>query len=132
MKKCTRCLETKPLVEFNFKNKKKNTRQHLCKPCQSLRYAEYYKDNKATAIATARRNNQKRADRFYELKELLECCVCGEDDSSCIDFHHMEGSDKKFLLSKDGQWCSEALLFEELAKCAALCANCHRKHHAGR
>ena len=33
---------------------------------------------------------------FLKLKESLSCCVCGESETSCLDFHHINSNEKEF------------------------------------
>ena len=75
---------------------------------------------------------------FVELRKLIDlfkqfgCQVngCTETDPCTLDFHHIEP--KRFAIS-----CTEAVnpsfstLMEEICKCVVICANCHRKVHAG-
>lgn len=56
------------------------------------------------------------------------CIVCGEKESCCLDFHHIH--DKEFVIAA-GPEVSIKRLLTELEKCIVLCANCHRKLHAG-
>lgn len=56
------------------------------------------------------------------------CCICGETEPCCLDFHHLR--DKEFELAKAPD-VSKERLYKELEKCIVLCANCHRKLHAG-
>jgi hypothetical protein len=60
------------------------------------------------------------------------CANCGERDVCCIDAHHRNPDEKRgevWRLWKSGTL--EALM-RELSVCVPLCANCHRKLHAGR
>lgn len=61
------------------------------------------------------------------------CVLCGESDPACLDAHHVNPSSKQFTI---GAMASESFgperIARELRKCACLCANCHRKVHAGR
>ena len=55
-------------------------------------------------------------------------CKCGESDSRCLEFHHIE--DKRFTvgyLITSGH--SLDFLKEEISRCVILCVNCHRKIH---
>lgn len=74
----------------------------------------------------------KERDRFNEYKKTLSCVVCGENESSCLDFHHKDASEKEgaiaTLLSKNNSFNA---VLKEIEKCVVLCANCHRKYHAG-
>lgn len=60
------------------------------------------------------------------------CSVCGEHAACCMDAHHRDPSTKEFTL---GTACRNrvgiARFKAELAKCVCVCANCHRKLHAG-
>lgn len=58
-----------------------------------------------------------------------QCKICGYDKClAAIDFHHRDPREKDFSISLKMSW--EAIE-AELAKCVALCANCHREVHAG-
>lgn len=89
-----------------------------------------------------RKNTQKEKDRtksrklemrkwFSKYKNTRKCERCGENHIACLEFHHNDGSDKKFeisgALSRDCY--SKSKILSEIDKCTVLCANCHRKHH---
>lgn len=57
------------------------------------------------------------------------CIICGEHELCCLDFHHI--CDKEFEISA-GTEVSLTRLIVEIDKCVVLCANCHRKLHAGK
>jgi hypothetical protein len=78
------------------------------------------------------------ARRRRRLKEILvadaggACSVCGYDRHiGALQFHHREGSAKKFGLSDRGLTRSLAAVRAEAAKCVLLCANCHSEVEAG-
>jgi hypothetical protein len=51
------------------------------------------------------------------------------DDPVIYDIHHLDEDTKEFsVANKIRSWTKIA---KEAAKCAMLCAPCHRKHHAG-
>ena len=97
-----------------------------CRECQ----LEYYRQPKHKAYHkeyTARRRRENR-DWLRELKEGLECEVCGESHRACLDFHHRDPAAKLFCLAQTT--CrSRKQIIDEIAKCVVLCANCHRKLH---
>jgi hypothetical protein len=66
---------------------------------------------------------------FRAYKEKLGCEICGENHPACLEFHHLDPSLKKFAVSARRNRPSLKKLQEEIAKCQALCANCHRKEH---
>lgn len=68
---------------------------------------------------------------FKEIKRQLRCKKCGEDHPACLEFHHLNPSEKKINLSEAVAikgWSKNKIL-DEIAKCVALCYNCHRKLH---
>jgi hypothetical protein len=68
---------------------------------------------------------------FKEIKRQLRCEKCGEDHPACLEFHHLNPSEKKINLSEAVAikgWSKNKIL-DEIDKCVVLCANCHRKLH---
>lgn len=75
-----------------------------------------------------------KADVAAQIAEFRKngCAVCPEDSTACMDAHHLDPDSKDFSIGNAArQGFSLASLKEELAKCICLCANCHRKFHAG-
>jgi len=56
------------------------------------------------------------------------CYVCGENDKSCLDLHHLNEEKKSYAIS-DMRTMSASNIRKEADKCICLCANCHRKYH---
>jgi hypothetical protein len=129
-KKCTQCGEVKGLSEYVFKVKAKNIYQSQCNSCRRVMNMRSYYKFREKNVARAVKNNKKISDWFNNIKSKLSCCVCGENDPACLDFHHIEPSEKDFALSEQKRNSKKKLL-NEMNKCACLCANCHRKLHAG-
>lgn len=71
---------------------------------------------------------RERTRHLIEEAKLCGCIVCGEQEKACLDFHHL--SDKDAVISQMLGW-NDKRVKEEISKCVVLCANCHRKHHAG-
>ena len=71
-------------------------------------------------------------DWFRAHRETLKCERCPESDPDCLDFHHLDPKEKETNVATACRagW-SIPHLQAEMAKCIVLCANCHRKHHAG-
>lgn len=130
---CTKCGEEKPLTEFNFKNKAKGKRQSQCKECRRKRerelYNSFYKDKNGNLYRENRRKWRTEMRRLIQDIKACGCCICGESEPCCLDFHHLR--DKEFELAKAPD-VSKERLYKELEKCIVLCANCHRKLHAGK
>lgn len=132
MRTCSSCKQAHPLEMFAFINKQQNKLHYRCNDCRrKAAKKSYAKHRESTVAKVVARNKQKRS-WLQEIKSTLSCCVCGETDVSCLDFHHVDASEKDFEVSVAVQQASRRALIEEINKCACLCANCHRKHHAGR
>lgn len=65
-----------------------------------------------------------------DYKSAQGCLVCKEDCSACLILHH--NGEKELEVSKMAahQWGFEHIK-AEAKRCIVLCANCHRKVHAG-
>lgn len=89
--------------------------------------------NWATTNRHKQRDRRSKIRRWLdEYKQTLKCSVCEESCWVCLDFHHVDPSTKDKPLSVIVRSASTIeKVKEELAKCVVLCANCHRKHHAG-
>lgn len=127
-KKCIGCGQELPIDNFYVKYSKSGKRQSRCKVCLGEYNRAYYKNGYSKKqIESSVRNNKAEKVRLQEWKKTLSCIVCGESTSVCLDFHHIDPSTKSATVS--------SLLFkkakEEAEKCVVLCANCHRKVHAG-
>jgi len=57
-----------------------------------------------------------------------KCNICSEKDIRCIDFHHIDKSEKSAGINhlRNNKW---EILESEIKKCILLCTNCHRKEH---
>ena len=78
------------------------------------------------------------ARRRRRLKQLLveeaggRCSMCGYDRYvGALQFHHRDGTVKKFGLGDRGLTRSLEAVRAEAAKCVLLCANCHSEVEAG-
>ena len=131
MKKCNDCENNFPLESFAFRNKSKGTRINFCDDCRKKRSRETYYRHHSTNLNRIKKYKKDNKDWFFKLKETLSCCVCGESEPSCLDFHHLDSEKKEFDISTKIE-SSKGKILEEINKCACLCANCHRKHHAGK
>lgn len=79
-----------------------------------------------------------RDQRVSECREIIAewkrngCCVCGESALCCIDAHHKNQKEKDHNIGVLVYGAKAlAVIPKELAKCIPICANCHRKYHAG-
>lgn len=130
-KTCCMCKQDLDISNFKSNSKRKDGLQAQCIECQKHYRRQHYLDNKQKYVDKAAKLNKKRRLDFLEIKKQYRCISCGEKDECCIDFHHLNPKEKDFELSIAHSF-SQSRINKELAKCVALCSNCHRKVHAGK
>lgn len=128
MKTCTGCKQEKPLTEFFASKRRKDGLQPRCKQCAHDYYAKPGTMKKYVERNLKRRNENQL--KMKELKNELKCCVCGENEPACLDFHHTDPSEKEYTISTIVHTHSWEKIVNEINKCVVLCSNCHRKVHA--
>ena len=83
------------------------------------------------ADGTLKQPTKARKIKMIHAAKDVPCAVCQEEfPHCCMDFHHRDPETKKYEIADYNRWGIKYLQ-EELDKCVALCANCHRKVHAG-
>lgn len=102
--------------------------RHHCKDCRKAYRKQRRLAHPEIHRAQATRRQKKQGEWLNSLK--TPCIICGEAEPVCIDFHHINPADKDFSVGKHRGRSREGLL-KEVRKCICLCANCHRKVHAG-
>lgn len=116
-KRCARCGIIKSRSEY-YESRSSNGRiVGYCKECERAKSRKHTHERTVSAQQFVRRT-----------KALNPCQHCGESENVAIDFHHIDPSKKTKWL-----WQTKSLddAIAELQHCASLCANCHRKFHAG-
>ena len=91
--------------------------------------AKYYAQNKEKTINRVKAINRRNKVKWNEFKASLSCIVCGFSHPAVIDFHHVDPETKTDNVHRLVQRGRYAAAYEEIKKCATLCANCHRIHH---
>jgi 5-methylcytosine-specific restriction endonuclease McrA len=87
-----------------------------CKRCRMERVSEFRRTVKRTLV--------KQAGGA--------CQLCGYDRyQGALQFHHLDPSQKEFVISRQGVTRAFAEAAREAAKCVLLCANCHAEVEAG-
>lgn len=127
MKYCPSCKTNKDLSAFRQDRSRKDGKQVVCTDCLKLRQKEAYHRKYKNRVKDRRQSTGKL---IKEYKQDLRCEVCGETEIVCLDFHHRDESEKSFGISNSWArgWTS---ILSEIQKCICVCANCHRKIHAG-
>lgn len=135
MKVCRICQQPKPNEEYNRNSESKDGLHLYCRACTRLRQNSDYK--KRTLEQRIAANTRKKKYQI-ELREWIAaevkkdgCCICGEPDPVCLDFHHVVQEEKTDWVYRLISLNSRRKLEVELQKCAVVCSNCHRKIHAG-
>lgn len=138
LKVCTVCKIPRPISEFSRRTRTGEKLRCLCRTCTNEQAVARYKQNPEPFRRKCSREGKvgrgRRRKILSELRANNGCVVCGEKDICVLDFHHLHGSSK----SKHGGMtvtCAAAKswksMWAEIAKCIIVCANCHRKIHAG-
>lgn len=132
-KNCGKCKQDKDESEFSKKKSKIDGLQPWCKVCKKEYDRIWYskRENKDKQNTSNRRNRKKYRQQLNDLKAEQGCKNCPESDPCCLDFHH-HNDDKVSEVSTILAGTSFSKALEEANKCVVLCANCHRKLHAGR
>lgn len=99
---------------------------------QSEKQKEWKRENYLQNKDVHREKQQKRRQDIRLLVESLKkpCIICGESDIACIDYHHVDPTEKEFELGDVGKhkW-SDKRIINEINKCVCLCSNHHRTLH---
>jgi hypothetical protein len=124
---CTHCKAEKSLDDFYRQAKKRNGRSSWCKACSNNRSSDWHGENRDKVNANWMRSWEKAKGLIMLMKERGSCAMCSEDHPVCLDFHHVDPSQKEVGIAK----ChSIKTIVSESAKCVLLCRNCHSKAHA--
>jgi hypothetical protein len=142
MKKCYKCKSSYEESFFYKDSSKKDGLSSRCKDCDSKVAKEYRKNSNVANLACKRwiennphkkkEYNQKlhaKVKHFQNYYKLNNPCDCGESDIDCIDFHHVN---QKELEKRVPAIHTFKKTIKEMGKCVTVCANCHRKIHAGK
>jgi len=134
-KHCNGCGQPKPVDEFSAKRLASDGLQARCKACMVVYHREYYhkhKDVLRPRIAESTRQRRKSIRAWIAGIKSCGCQLCPEDDTCCLDFHHLDSDEKELNIAQGVDTHSVAVLLTEINKCVVLCRNCHSKVHAGR
>lgn len=133
MKFCPYCKETKETSEFHKNSRKSDGLQNYCKSCKSQKSSQKYATTESVRDSVKRRHSIVKAYniRFMRrYKRFCGCKVCGEREPVALDLHHLDPSIKEYSPAQMVAFNIENIK-REFRKCVVLCANCHRKVHAG-
>lgn len=132
---CTGC--KKELTTNDFSPKGKGKLHPKCKTCRrdlaTIDYTRHKERYKASAKKHLPKYKTRNAEFIAKHKSKCGCIRCGENDFVALDAHHIDPKGKEHNLNHLRKMSySIETIEKELSKCVILCANCHRKFHAGR
>ena len=91
-------------------------------------HAKWYQKNKDKVKIAAQAAKKRKSKWFRELKSKYSCSRCGLNHPAIIDFHHVDPTQKDFMIARfDSK--SKAKILAEIKKCIPLCRNCHAIVH---
>lgn len=130
-KKCRTCEEEKLAADFRKDKSQNDGYRTECKVCsRAYHQAAYTIKYGESARTRSRVKHAEKTIRINEYKASCGCAKCDEREPVCLEFHHLDPSEKDFVISTSATRSWEKVEAEML-KCVVLCANCHRKVHAG-
>ena len=88
----------------------------------------YYQNNREQVLAYQNNRYREAHAVFQNWRKTLKCCMCGQDDVVCLEFHHSDPSLKEQNVVRMIARSARSVI-KELKKCVVVCANCHRKIH---
>lgn len=131
IKTCIACNLEKNLSDFRKDRSRKDGYRSSCKVCDRSyhrsKHAELYGPQRAKRDKDLRDENR---NKLTEFKRKCGCRYCSEVEPVCLEFHHLDPSQKDFTISTNTHrtW---KYIQEEVLKCIVVCSNCHKKIHAG-
>ena len=133
MKHCYTCGRDLEISCFGKNRCKKDGLQSQCNECRRVVNNKYYQESEIRRAAIRRNATNMLAATKAHIADIKAagCIVCGETTLCVLDFHHTSDDklDNVSTLVSNKKGLSSVLA--EVAKCVVLCANCHRKVHAG-
>ena len=131
MKLCNTCKEEKSFTEFHKHSKSADGHVPRCKQCSKHANRDWFNRNRQQVLSKRRQRIQQLLEESNELKAQSGCVCCVEKEPACLDWHHINPSTKDHNISYLIENIRRDLMLVEIEKCVVLCANCHRKVHAG-
>lgn len=131
-KNCNTCKTDKMLSEFRKDSSQKDGYQHRCKQCARVYHQSVYNATQSQKARTRNASRREIGKALIDEARSCGCSMCEEDDLVCLEFHHIDPNVKEFQVGGYGINFSLDRLRAEIAKCIVVCANCHKKIHAGK
>jgi hypothetical protein len=125
VKRCPRCGEIKPYLEFHRSRLRRDGVQSICKSCRADIDHERYERRWGGTRARRRLWERGRRDWLLSLKTGQPCTDCARFfPPQVLQWDHLPGHPKLGDVSTLYRLSRQEVL-EEIAKCELVCANCH-------
>ena len=115
-----------PRPEWRFQQPGENRKEYLKRYQCEYHRQEWYPGHKKERIQETIDRRAELQEWYTNYKATLHCKNCGEWRPECLQFHHLNPSEKEFNVS---EWIRNGISLErlkaEVTKCDVLCANCH-------
>ena len=114
-KVCTSCKLDLPLSKYKKRGatgRQSHTLHSMCNRCLYIRYT--------------RTSSASRFEEINQYKLDKGCADCGYNlHSAALEFDHLPGTEKSFNIGEKVRSLKAERIWEEIAKCEVVCANCH-------
>lgn len=112
-KVCTSCNQKLSISKFKKRGgRQANTYHSMCNRCLYVRYT--------------RPGVEEKTKEIHDYQIEKGCVDCGyKSHPAALEFDHLVGTEKKFNIGEEIGNRSREALWEEIAKCDVVCANCH-------
>jgi len=122
----------KQKIEKRIQAQKRYYVKHIKKTTKKYKKSVYESkrkyDQSHSEEHNIRNKSRKREKRewVHSLKKGKKCSKCGEERWFCLEYHHIDPSNKKFTIAEcvSGSYGKETIQ-QEIEKCVLLCGNCH-------
>ena len=95
---------------------------------QIKEYNKKYRQKHIKEMKSKLKKHRQKEQMKFEILKNIGCAICGYTKCpAALDFHHVNPSDKKFLISARDMRHKDFI--DELNKCVLLCCRCHMELH---
>lgn len=133
---CTKCKKEKGLSEFGKDRKRSDGIACHCKECKRIEGRERYAKNPEPIRRRTKACRSRIRDdlRSYSdvVKQKYGCAFCAEKELCVLEYHHKK--ERQYVGGRPVTHMAlrgRGAMIKEMNKCVVLCANCHKKVHAG-
>lgn len=125
MKKCNKCKQEKPDIDFPARG---NQLGPYCLSCKREYDREYWSKTKSLRNDRKKINvkdiRYRNAEYVFNYLKKNPCVKCGENNPLRLTFDHLDPTQKKYNVSEMRQLSLDNII-SEIKKCRVLCASCH-------